>query len=147
MAPKAKAMPKSTSQVAALDSRPSTHPVRIQCASRVSLPSIFSTAQQRRLLRTQGMAKSVIDAIVALFYWWPSYSSSGSSSILCSCKWWSRWTFARFSCFDWISTEAASTTWTLFEEVENRTWVSQIRPLQKYIYSCLICLLHAKTIL
>lgn len=50
----------------ALDGLKPGQPLRIQRASLVSLLSIFSTAQQRRLLRTQGMAKPVIDAIVAL---------------------------------------------------------------------------------
>ena len=50
----------------ALDNLKSGQPLRIQCASHVSLHSIFSITQQRRLLRTQEMAKPVIDAIVAI---------------------------------------------------------------------------------
>lgn len=50
----------------ALDGLKPGQPLRIQRASLVSLLSIFSTTQQRRMLRTQGMAKPVIDAIIAL---------------------------------------------------------------------------------
>lgn len=50
----------------ALDGLKPGQPLRIQRASLVSLLSICTSAQQRRLLRTHGMAKTVLDAIVAL---------------------------------------------------------------------------------
>ncbi|KAL5839596.1 hypothetical protein ACOSQ4_012204 [Xanthoceras sorbifolium] len=42
--------------------------VRIRRASLLSLLSICGTAQQRRLLRTHGMAKTIIDAIIGLSF-------------------------------------------------------------------------------
>ncbi|GMI72290.1 Wings apart-like protein 1 [Hibiscus trionum] len=50
----------------ALDGLKKGQPVRIRRASLLSLLSISGTAQQRRLLRTQGMAKTIIDAILGL---------------------------------------------------------------------------------
>ncbi|KAK8494510.1 hypothetical protein V6N12_034672 [Hibiscus sabdariffa] len=50
----------------ALDGLKKGQPVRIRRASLLSLLSICGTAQQRRLLRTQGMAKTIIDAILGL---------------------------------------------------------------------------------
>ncbi|XP_057948933.1 wings apart-like protein 1 isoform X2 [Malania oleifera] len=50
----------------ALDGLRKNRQVRIRRASLLSLLSIAATAQQRRLLRTQGMAKTIIDAILGL---------------------------------------------------------------------------------
>ncbi|KAK7400542.1 hypothetical protein VNO78_11751 [Psophocarpus tetragonolobus] len=50
----------------ALDGLRKGQPLRIRRASLVSLLSICATTHQRRLLRTQGMAKTIIDAILAL---------------------------------------------------------------------------------
>ncbi|XVF25834.1 hypothetical protein REPUB_Repub13aG0247900 [Reevesia pubescens] len=50
----------------ALDGLKKGQPVRIQRASLLSLLSICGTVQQRRLLRTHGMAKTIIDAIMGL---------------------------------------------------------------------------------
>ncbi|XP_039016195.1 wings apart-like protein 1 isoform X1 [Hibiscus syriacus] len=50
----------------ALDGLKKGQPVRIRRASLLSLLSICGTAQQRRLLRTQGMTKTIIDAILGL---------------------------------------------------------------------------------
>ncbi|URD83918.1 hypothetical protein MUK42_05392 [Musa troglodytarum] len=50
----------------ALDGLRPGHPVRVQRASLLSLLSACETAQQRRLLRVQGMAKRIIDAILGL---------------------------------------------------------------------------------
>ncbi|KAF8391374.1 hypothetical protein HHK36_023678 [Tetracentron sinense] len=50
----------------ALDGLRKGQPSRIRRASLLSLLSICATAQQRRLLRTQGMAKTIIDAILGL---------------------------------------------------------------------------------
>ncbi|KAJ1405493.1 Wings apart-like protein, partial [Sesbania bispinosa] len=50
----------------ALDGLRKGQPLRIRRASLVSLLSICATTQQRRLLRTQGMAKTIIDAILSL---------------------------------------------------------------------------------
>ncbi|KAG4142453.1 hypothetical protein ERO13_D06G130600v2 [Gossypium hirsutum] len=50
----------------ALDGLKKGQPVRIRRASLLSLLSICATAQQRRLLRTHGMAKTIIDAILGL---------------------------------------------------------------------------------
>ncbi|KAL9686709.1 hypothetical protein QQ045_031102 [Rhodiola kirilowii] len=50
----------------ALDGLRKGQPVRIRRASLLSLLSISATAQQRRLLRIQGMAKSIIDKILEL---------------------------------------------------------------------------------
>ncbi|XP_022720491.1 uncharacterized protein LOC111278193 isoform X2 [Durio zibethinus] len=50
----------------ALDGLKKGQPVRIRRASLLSLLSISGTAQQRRLLRTHGMAKTIIDAILGL---------------------------------------------------------------------------------
>ncbi|EOY28305.1 WAPL protein, putative isoform 1 [Theobroma cacao] len=50
----------------ALDGLKKGQPVRIRRASFLSLLSICGTAQQRRLLRTHGMAKTIIDAILGL---------------------------------------------------------------------------------
>ncbi|TYJ30543.1 hypothetical protein E1A91_A06G137300v1 [Gossypium mustelinum] len=50
----------------ALDGLKKGQPVRIRRASLLSLLSICATAQQRRLLRTHGMAKTIIDAILEL---------------------------------------------------------------------------------
>ncbi|TYI23220.1 hypothetical protein ES332_A06G149400v1 [Gossypium tomentosum] len=50
----------------ALDGLKKGQPVRIRRASLLSLLSICATAQQRRLLRTHGMEKTIIDAILGL---------------------------------------------------------------------------------
>ncbi|GMI72811.1 Wings apart-like protein 1 [Hibiscus trionum] len=50
----------------ALDGLKKGQPVRIRRASLLSLLSICATAPQRRLLRTHGMAKTIIDAILGL---------------------------------------------------------------------------------
>lgn len=50
----------------ALDGLRTGQPVRIRRASLLSLLSTCASAQQRRLLRTQGMAKTIIDAILGL---------------------------------------------------------------------------------
>ncbi|KAJ1417619.1 Wings apart-like protein [Sesbania bispinosa] len=50
----------------ALDGLRKGQPLRIRRASLVSLLSICATTQQRRLLRTQGMAKTIVDAILSL---------------------------------------------------------------------------------
>ncbi|XVE88009.1 hypothetical protein DITRI_Ditri19aG0034200 [Diplodiscus trichospermus] len=50
----------------ALDGLKKGQPVRIRRASLLSLLSICGRAQQRRLLRTHGMAKTIIDAILGL---------------------------------------------------------------------------------
>ncbi|XP_054802147.1 wings apart-like protein 1 [Prosopis cineraria] len=50
----------------ALDGLRKGQPVRIRRASLVSLLAICGTAHQRRLLRTQGMAKAIVDAILRL---------------------------------------------------------------------------------
>ncbi|KAF7803487.1 Wings apart-like protein-like isoform A [Senna tora] len=50
----------------ALDGLRKGQPMRIRRSSLVSLLSICGTAQQRRLLRTQGMAKAIVDAILGL---------------------------------------------------------------------------------
>ncbi|KAF3451508.1 hypothetical protein FNV43_RR07603 [Rhamnella rubrinervis] len=50
----------------ALDGLRRNQPVRIRRASLLSLLSICATAQQRRLLRTQGMAKTIVDSILGL---------------------------------------------------------------------------------
>ncbi|KAB2078079.1 hypothetical protein ES319_A06G137100v1 [Gossypium barbadense] len=50
----------------ALDGLKKGQPVRIRRASILSLLSICATAQQRRLLRTHGMEKTIIDAILGL---------------------------------------------------------------------------------
>ncbi|KAI7999336.1 hypothetical protein LOK49_LG09G01888 [Camellia lanceoleosa] len=52
----------------ALDGLRKGQPARIRRASLLSLLSICSTAQQRRLLRTHGMAKSIIDAVLGLSF-------------------------------------------------------------------------------
>ncbi|GLT82946.1 hypothetical protein SLE2022_012650 [Rubroshorea leprosula] len=52
----------------ALDGLKKGQPVRIRRASLLSLLSIAGTAQQRRLLRAQGMAKIIIDAILGLSF-------------------------------------------------------------------------------
>ncbi|CAL9015429.1 unnamed protein product [Prunus brigantina] len=52
----------------ALDGLRKGQPVRIRRASLLSLLSICGTAQQRRLLRTQGMAKTIIEAILGLSF-------------------------------------------------------------------------------
>ncbi|KAB1199191.1 Protein wings apart-like [Morella rubra] len=52
----------------ALDGLKKGQPVRIRRASLLSLLSICGTAQQRRLLRTQGMAKTIVDAILGLSF-------------------------------------------------------------------------------
>ncbi|KAJ9136189.1 hypothetical protein P3X46_033291 [Hevea brasiliensis] len=52
----------------ALDGLRKGQPVRIRRASLLSLLSICGTAQQRRLLRTQGLAKTIIDAILGLSF-------------------------------------------------------------------------------
>ncbi|GKV45847.1 hypothetical protein SLEP1_g52882 [Rubroshorea leprosula] len=52
----------------ALDGLKKGQPVRIRRASLLSLLSISGTAQQRRLLRAQGMAKTIIDAILGLSF-------------------------------------------------------------------------------
>ncbi|KAK7362875.1 hypothetical protein VNO77_05000 [Canavalia gladiata] len=50
----------------ALDGLRRGQPLRIRRASLVSLMSICATTHQRRLLRAQGMAKTIIDAILGL---------------------------------------------------------------------------------
>ncbi|KAF3796193.1 Wings apart-like protein-like protein [Nymphaea thermarum] len=50
----------------ALDGLKPGRPFRIQRASLLSLLSVCSTPQQRRLLRTHGMAKEIFDAILGL---------------------------------------------------------------------------------
>ncbi|KAK7319658.1 hypothetical protein RJT34_04381 [Clitoria ternatea] len=50
----------------ALDGLRKGQPLRIRRASLLSLLSICATTHQRRLLRTQGMAKTIIDAILGL---------------------------------------------------------------------------------
>ncbi|XP_038995169.1 wings apart-like protein 1 [Hibiscus syriacus] len=50
----------------ALDGLKKDQPVRIRRASLLSLLSICATLPQRRLLRTHGMAKTIIDAILGL---------------------------------------------------------------------------------
>ncbi|XP_056171804.1 wings apart-like protein 2 [Syzygium oleosum] len=50
----------------ALDGLRKGQPVRIRRASLLSLLGICGTAQQRRLLRTQGMAKTIINALIGL---------------------------------------------------------------------------------
>ncbi|XP_039070659.1 wings apart-like protein 1 [Hibiscus syriacus] len=50
----------------ALDGLKKGHPVRVRRASLLSLLSICATAPQRRLLRTHGMAKTIIDSILGL---------------------------------------------------------------------------------
>ncbi|XVF87517.1 hypothetical protein PTKIN_Ptkin18bG0126300 [Pterospermum kingtungense] len=50
----------------ALDGLKKGQQVRIRRASLLSLLSICGTAQQRRLLRTHGMAKTIVDAILGL---------------------------------------------------------------------------------
>ncbi|XVF40534.1 hypothetical protein PTKIN_Ptkin01aG0121300 [Pterospermum kingtungense] len=50
----------------ALDGLRKGQPVRIRRTSLLSLLSICGTAQQRRLLRTHGMAKKIIDAVLDL---------------------------------------------------------------------------------
>ncbi|KAM0072583.1 putative wing apart-like protein [Helianthus debilis subsp. tardiflorus] len=50
----------------ALDGLRRGQPVRIRRASLLSLLMVCGTLQQRRLLRTHGMAKTIIDAILAL---------------------------------------------------------------------------------
>ncbi|XP_039070342.1 wings apart-like protein 1 isoform X2 [Hibiscus syriacus] len=50
----------------ALDGLKKGQPVRIRRASLLSLLSICSTAQRWRVLRTQGMAKTILDAILGL---------------------------------------------------------------------------------
>ncbi|KAG6691064.1 hypothetical protein I3843_10G047000 [Carya illinoinensis] len=52
----------------ALDGLRKGQPVRIRRASLLSLLSICATTQQRRLLRTQGMAKTIVDAILDLSF-------------------------------------------------------------------------------
>ncbi|KAG6694604.1 hypothetical protein I3843_09G057200 [Carya illinoinensis] len=52
----------------ALDGLRKGQPVRIRRASLLSLLSICGTVQQRRLLRTQGMAKMIVDAILGLSF-------------------------------------------------------------------------------
>ncbi|KAJ9690405.1 hypothetical protein PVL29_012853 [Vitis rotundifolia] len=52
----------------ALDGLRKGQPARIRRASLLSLLSICGTAQQRRLLRTQGMAKTIIDAVIGLSF-------------------------------------------------------------------------------
>ncbi|KAM1593012.1 hypothetical protein FF2_036446 [Malus domestica] len=52
----------------ALDGLRKGQPVRIRRASLLSLLSICGTAQQRQLLRTQGMAKTIIEAILGLSF-------------------------------------------------------------------------------
>ncbi|XP_021597777.1 wings apart-like protein 2 isoform X2 [Manihot esculenta] len=51
-----------------LDGLRKGQPVRIRRASLSSLLSICGTTQQRRLLRTQGLAKTIIDAILGLSF-------------------------------------------------------------------------------
>ncbi|MBA0723955.1 hypothetical protein Golax_004496 [Gossypium laxum] len=50
----------------ALDGLKKGQPVRIRRTSLLSLLSVCSTAQQRRLLRTHGMAKTIIDSLLGL---------------------------------------------------------------------------------
>ncbi|XP_047324237.1 wings apart-like protein 1 isoform X2 [Impatiens glandulifera] len=50
----------------ALDGLRKGQPVRIRRASLLSLISICGSAQQRRLLRSHGLAKTIIDAVLAL---------------------------------------------------------------------------------
>ncbi|CAN6461843.1 unnamed protein product [Victoria cruziana] len=50
----------------ALDGLKPGRPLRIQRASLLSLLSVCSTPQQRRLIRTHGMAKEIFDAILGL---------------------------------------------------------------------------------
>ncbi|XP_059671097.1 wings apart-like protein 2 [Cornus florida] len=52
----------------ALDGLRKGQPARIRRASLLSLLSICGTAQQRRLLRTHGMAKTIIDAVLELSF-------------------------------------------------------------------------------
>ncbi|KAA8519823.1 hypothetical protein F0562_014087 [Nyssa sinensis] len=52
----------------ALDGLRKGQPARIRQASLLSLLSICGTAQQRRLLRTHGMAKTIIDAVLGLSF-------------------------------------------------------------------------------
>ncbi|XP_023519676.1 uncharacterized protein LOC111783032 [Cucurbita pepo subsp. pepo] len=52
----------------ALDGLRKGQQVRIRRASLLSLLSICSTAQQRRLLRTHGMARTIIDAVLGLSF-------------------------------------------------------------------------------
>ncbi|XP_022139964.1 uncharacterized protein LOC111010745 [Momordica charantia] len=52
----------------ALDGLRKGQQVRIRRASLISLLSICSTAQQRRLLRTHGMAKTIVDAVLGLSF-------------------------------------------------------------------------------
>ncbi|XP_050935849.1 wings apart-like protein 1 isoform X3 [Cucumis melo] len=52
----------------ALDGLRNGQQVRIRRASLISLLSICSTAQQRRLLRTHGMARTIIDAVLGLSF-------------------------------------------------------------------------------
>ncbi|XP_050367751.1 wings apart-like protein 2 [Argentina anserina] len=52
----------------ALDGLRKGQPVRIRRASLLSLLGICATSQQRRLLRTQGMAKTIIEAILGLSF-------------------------------------------------------------------------------
>ncbi|KAJ9168877.1 hypothetical protein P3X46_020359 [Hevea brasiliensis] len=51
-----------------LDGLRKGQPVRIRRASLLSLLSICGTAQQRRLLRAQGLAKKIIDAVLGLSF-------------------------------------------------------------------------------
>uniref|UniRef100_A0A6N2KGY8 WAPL domain-containing protein n=1 Tax=Salix viminalis TaxID=40686 RepID=A0A6N2KGY8_SALVM len=52
----------------ALDGLKKGQPLRIKRASLLSLLGICGTQQQRRLLRTEGMAKTIIDAILGLSF-------------------------------------------------------------------------------
>ncbi|XP_038690884.1 wings apart-like protein 1 isoform X1 [Tripterygium wilfordii] len=52
----------------ALDGLKKEQPVRIRRASLLSLLSICGTVHQRRLLRTQGIAKNIVDAILGLSF-------------------------------------------------------------------------------
>ncbi|XP_038689899.1 wings apart-like protein 1 isoform X2 [Tripterygium wilfordii] len=52
----------------ALDGLKKHQPVRIRRASLLSLLSICGTAHQRTLLRTQGMAKTIVDAVLGLSF-------------------------------------------------------------------------------
>lgn len=52
----------------ALDGLRKAQPARIRRASLLSLLSICATTQQRRLLRTEGMAKTIVDAILGLSF-------------------------------------------------------------------------------
>ncbi|XP_077241724.1 wings apart-like protein 2 [Tasmannia lanceolata] len=63
----------------ALDGLRLGQPSRIRRASLLSLLSICMTPQQRRLLRTQGMAKKVIDAILGLSFDDPSSTLAASA--------------------------------------------------------------------